>query len=144
MRGADVAEGHAVERMRRGFAARSNRARALAGNVAEGAPERAQTFPAGAKCDIGDGQIGVAEQRHRSLDAPREQIPMRRSAKGLLERSGEVRFGNTAHARQSLHGPVLMRGGVHPVLRSQQATQQLGVLAWRRLNVGTVQRLNPL
>src|SRR4029450_13544801 len=54
---------------------------------------------------------------------------MRRDAEGLLERSREVGFGDSAHARQPPDGPFLVRGGVHPVLRAQQAAQQLRVLA---------------
>lgn len=38
-------------------------------------------------------------------------------------------LGDAAHARQPPDGPLLVRGGVHPVLRAQQAPQQLGVLA---------------
>ena len=57
---------------------------------------------------------------------------MRRDAEGLLERSREVRLGDAAHAGQPRDGPLLVRGGVHPVLRAQQAAQQLGVLTDQR------------
>ena len=50
--------------------------------------------------DLGDGQVGVAQQRRRPLDAPREQVAVRRDAEGLLERSREVGLGDAAHARQ--------------------------------------------
>jgi hypothetical protein len=40
--------------------------------------------------DLGDGQVGVAEQRRGPLDAPSEQVAVRREAEGLLERAGEV------------------------------------------------------
>ena len=53
---------------------------------------------------------------------------MRRDAERLLERSREVRLGDAAHTRQSTDRPLLVRRGVHPVLRAEQATQQLGVL----------------
>ena len=65
----------------------------------------------------------------RPLDAPREQVPVRRDAEGLLERPREVSRRDAADARQPPYGPVLVRGGVHPVFRAQQAAQQLGVLA---------------
>ena len=54
---------------------------------------------------------------------------MRRDAESLLERAREVSLGNMTDTRQPPDGPVLVRGGVHPVLRTQQAAQQLGVLA---------------
>ena len=75
--------GTRAELVRRGPLARADRARALAGDVAEGAPERAEALPAGLEGDLGDGQVGVAEQRRRPLDAPREQVAMRRDAEGL-------------------------------------------------------------
>src|SRR6187549_27527 len=56
---------------------------------------------------------------------------MRRDAEGLLERSREVRGGDMAYARQPMHGPGLVRGGIHPILRAQQAAQELRVLACR-------------
>ena len=115
--------------VRFGLHALAERGRALAGDVAEGAPERAQAAPARVEGDLGDGQVGVAQQGHRPLDAPREQVPVRRKAEGLFERAREVGLGDAAHARQPPDGPVLVRGGVHPVLRAQQAPQQLGVLA---------------
>jgi len=131
VRGADVAGGHATEVVRCGPAARPEGARALAGDVMEGAPKSAQASPAGAECDLGDRQVGVAEQRCGALDAPREQIPVRRDAEDLLERSREVGFGDAADARQAPHGPALMRGGIHPILCAQQSPQQLGILVCR-------------
>jgi hypothetical protein len=121
VRGAEVAAGHAVEFMRGGFRARPDRARTLAGDVAEDAPECAQALPARLESDLGDGQVGIAQQRRRPLNAPREQVAVRRHAEGLLERSREVGLGNAAHARQPSDGPVLTRGGVHPVFRAQKA-----------------------
>ena len=100
MGGADEAGRHPLERVRRGLLARAQFARALAGDVAERAPERAQAFPAGLERDVGDGQVGVAQQRLGALDAARQQIAVRRHAEGFLERAREVRLGDAAHARQ--------------------------------------------
>jgi hypothetical protein len=111
---------------------RADRARALAGDIAKDATERPQAPPAGVEGDLGDRQIAVAQQRRRPLDAPREQVAVRRDAEGLLERAGEVSLGRAADARQPPDGPVLVRSGVHPILRAQQAAQQLGVLACRQ------------
>lgn len=57
---------------------------------------------------------------------------MRRQAERLLERPREVCLGDTTHAREPLNGPLLVRGGVHPILGTQQAAQQVRVLAQRR------------
>ncbi|HET6577913.1 MAG TPA: hypothetical protein VFG66_06295, partial [Gemmatimonadales bacterium] len=85
MSGAEPAGGHAAELVRRPALARPELARALAGDVAEGAPKGAQASPAGPKRDLGDGEVGVAEQRRGPLDPPGEEVPVRRQAEGLLE-----------------------------------------------------------
>ena len=113
MRGADDAGGHAAELVRRGLLARPERARALAGDVAEGAPERAEALPARLEGDLGDGQVGVAEQRRRPLDAPREQVAVRRDAEGLLERSREVGLGDV-RSRAPAAGPASPRARRRP------------------------------
>ena len=110
-----------------------DRARALAGDVAERAAERAEAAPPGFERDVGDRPIGVAEQRGGALDAAREQIAVRREAECLFERAREVRLRYAADFRKASHGPFLVRGAVHAVLRAQQAAQQLGVLAHARM-----------
>src|SRR5262245_54891075 len=98
MRSAENASGHARERLGRRPLTRTNRAGALAGDVAERAPEGAEALPAGVQRDLGDGEIGVAEQRGRPLDAPSEEISVRGDTERSLERSREVSFGDAAHA----------------------------------------------
>ena len=129
MRGAEPAARHMLEFVRRGLLARPELTRGLAGDVAEGACERSEAGPARLEGDLGNGELGVAEQRRRLLDAPGEQIAMRGNAERFLEGAREVRLGDVAHACQPSDGPLLVRGGVHPVLRAQQAAQQRGVLA---------------
>ena len=46
-----------------------------------------------------------------------------------------MRLGDVAYARQPRDGPLLVRGGVHPVLRAQQAAQQRRVLACMPLSL---------
>jgi len=125
---AQEARGNAAEPIRGGPLARSDRTGILAGDVPERPPERAEACPSGLEGDLGDGEVGVAEQRLCPFDAPREQVPMRWDAEGLLERSGEVGLGHPAHAGEPPDWPLLVRGGVHPVLGAQQAAQQLGIL----------------
>src|ERR1044071_1946926 len=79
--------------------------RACAGDVVKNASESTQTSPAGPEGDIGDGQLRIAQQGGRAFDAPREQITMRRNAKGLFERTREVSRGHATHAGQPLHRP---------------------------------------
>jgi hypothetical protein len=61
------------------------RRRALAGDVAERATERAEACPSGLRGDLGDRQVRFAKQRRRALDAARQQVAVRRSAERLLE-----------------------------------------------------------
>jgi hypothetical protein len=144
--GAQDARGHALKLVRRGPPARAERPWVLASDVAKDAPERTEAPPACLECDLRDGQISVAKQRRRPLDAPRQQVPMRRHAEGLHERSCEVGRRDAADARQPLDRPALVRAGVHPVLRAQQAAQQPRILArgvsarlngWRSTAFGT-------
>jgi hypothetical protein len=107
--------------------ARAQRPRALADDVTKGPSETAQASPARAKGDLGHGQLRVAQERHRPLDAPREQVPVWRNAVCFLEQSREVRRGNAGDACEARDRPGLVRGGVHPILRAQQAAQYPGV-----------------
>ena len=129
VRGAQNAGRHAGERIRRGPLARPNDAGTLAGDVTERAPERAEAFPAGVERDVCHRQVGIAQQRGRPLDAPSEEIAMRRDAERLLERSREVRLRHAAHAREAAHRPFLVARGIHAVLRAEQAAQEARVLS---------------
>ena len=53
---------------------------------------------------------------------------MRWHSEGFLERSREVSLGDAADSRQPPHRPLLLRGRVHAVTRTQQAAQEIGVL----------------
>src|SRR6188472_767564 len=65
------------------------------GRDAEGASEaggeRADALQADREADVGDRAIGVAQQRRRPLEAARQQVGVRRLAKGALELAAEVR-----------------------------------------------------
>lgn len=130
MSGADEAVRHLFERVRRGFLAATKFARALAGDVAKRAPDCSEAGPADLKRDLGDGQVRVAKERGGPFDSAREQVPMGRNAESIFERSREVGRGGATHARQPGHGPLLVRRGVQPVFRAQQAAQQLRVTTW--------------
>ena len=106
-------------------------ARALAGDVVENAAERAETVPAGLKCNVDDRLVRVPQQRLGALDPTCEQVTVGRNPERVLEGSGEMRLGDAANARQPFDRPFLVRGCVHPVLGAEQAAQQLRVLACR-------------
>ena len=131
MRGPQDAGGDTTEIVRLGPRAAPNRARALAGHVSERAPEGAEAPPSRAESDVGDRQIRVTEQRRRALDAPREQVAMRRHAERLLERSGEVGLGDVAHTSQAGDGPGLVGGRVHAVPGAEETAEEVGVLGGR-------------
>ena len=125
MRGTEETGRYEADLMPRGAGLLADGTRACAGDVAEDTPKRTETSPAGPEGNIGDGQLRIAQQGGRAFDAPREQVAMRRNAKGLFERTREVGRRHATHSRQPLHRPILMRCGVHAVLRTQQAAQQL-------------------
>ena len=129
MRGAENAGGHAANPVCLATRTKPVCTRALAGDIAENPTERAKAAPAGLERDVGDGEIGIAQQRRGLLDAPRQQIAMRRHAEGLFERSREMRRGNTADTSQPLHWPVFVWPRIHHVLCAQQPTQDTRILA---------------
>ena len=130
MGGAHDARRHACQGLRGRACARADRAGTLPGDVAKRAAERPEALPAGLERDLDDRHLGVPKQRHRTLDAPRKQVAVRRHAEGLLERTREMRLGNAAHFRQPPDRPGLVRGRVHAIFRAQQAAQEFRVLRW--------------
>src|SRR5262249_35796090 len=54
------------------------------------------------------------------------------NAEGFFERSCKVRCRDATDVCEPLDWPILFRGGVHAVLRAQQAAQQCRVLASHR------------
>jgi hypothetical protein len=126
--GAHVTGGNAGELVRGGPGAGSHRARRLTGDIAEGAAEGAEALPPGLVGDLGDGEIGVAEERGGPLNPAAEEVAVRWHPEGLPERAGEVRLGDTAHAGQAVNRPGLVRRGVDAVLGPEQPAQQIGVL----------------
>src|SRR3546814_12761048 len=71
--GTEEATGHLFERVRGGLFARTQFARALAGDVAEGAPDRAQAVPTGLPRDVADGHVRVEQAPGWAFDPAREQ-----------------------------------------------------------------------
>ena len=79
-RGLDHAGGHLPQPVHPGPRRLAHGAGAAARDVVEDAAEGAQAFPAGRVGDLGDGQARVAQQRDGLLDAPRQQVTVRRQA----------------------------------------------------------------
>src|SRR5690349_21367029 len=103
---------HAAEIARRSPRTLPDGARILAGDVAKRAAESAEAVPPRCERDVGDWPVGIAQQRGRALDTPREQIAVRREPERLLERARKVRLGHAAHLRETPYGPLLVRGGI--------------------------------
>jgi hypothetical protein len=125
MRGAQKTRRHHAAFLGRAACALTNGARTRARDVMEDAAEGTQTLPASPECDLGNRQIRIAQQRHGALDAPREQVAMRRNAEGLPERTREVRRRYATHPCKPLYWPVFVRFGIHPIPGAQQAAQQI-------------------
>jgi hypothetical protein len=124
MRGAQKTRRHHAAFLGRAACALTNGARTCARDVMKDAAEGTQTLPASPECDLGNGQIRIAQQCHGALDAAREQVAMRRNAEGLPERTREVRRRYATHPRKPLHRPVLVRLRIHAIPGAQQAAQQ--------------------
>ena len=131
MRGADEAVRHMLQRMSSRSLAPTKLARALAGHVAKDTAESPETGPTGSQRDLGDRQIGIAQQGARLLDPPREQVAVWRDPERVLERTGEVRLRDAAYVGKPGHRPRLVRGGVDSILGSQEPAQQEWILAPR-------------
>src|SRR4051795_9104951 len=67
--------------------------RGLADDPAERAAERPEAHEADVEADLGDGAIGLPEQRHRPFDAAALQVPVRGLAEGGAKRPDEMAFG---------------------------------------------------
>ena len=85
MRGAENAVRYAADPVGRGACALPDRARVLAVDIAEDAPEGAEAMPTRLEGDLGDREVAVAQQRRGSLDTPREQVAVRWDAESFLE-----------------------------------------------------------
>jgi len=128
LRGVDEADRHMTMLMRRRLCARPDLAWAQPGDVSERAAEGTQALPTGGEGDLGDRPLGVAQQRGRPLDPPRQLVAVRRDAERLFERTREVSLGDAADLCQATHGPLLLRCGVQAILRAHQPAQQFGIL----------------
>src|SRR5215212_3898984 len=72
---------------------RAIRRRALADDLPERPTERAEAHEAHVEADVGDAPVGLAEEEHRSLNAPTLQVTMRRLTEGGPEAPAEVGLG---------------------------------------------------
>ena len=132
MGGADVAVRHIGKLMLASLVVRLKLAGAFPGDITESAAESAKAVPPGLESDLGDWNIRVAKERFGPLDPARQQIAVRWEAECILERSGKMGLGHSAHSRQPWARPRFMRSGVYSILGAKQAAQQPRVLACAR------------
>ena len=78
--------------------------------------------------NLADRHLRVAQQGLGFFDAAGERVAVGREAEGFLELAREVGGGDVAHFSQAFDGPFLVGGGVHAVLRAQEAAEEVGVL----------------
>jgi hypothetical protein len=123
MRSGDDARRHGRERFRVLLRFLAQVAGAVARHVAKRAAESAETAPASVERDLADRHLRVPEQGLRLLDAPREQVAMRRHAEGLPELAREVRGGHVAHLGETRDRPLFVRGCIHAVFRAEEAAK---------------------
>lgn len=130
MRSGDEAVRHTVQHLRLRPHPGAKVGRASAGDVPENATKGAEAVPAGHERNLGDGHVGVAEQRGRAFDPQREEVAMRRRSERRFERSREMRWRNAGDLSQSTNGPGFVRSGIETIARAQQPAQQCGS-GWR-------------
>ena len=115
-----------------------------ADQLGETGAEGAQRRAAHRETNLGDTEVATAQQRHRALDAPRHQVPVRRLAVGAPELPAEVPSGHVRAAGERLDiqrlrilpvDPVTnpaQPGKVAQVLRLGGSAGHLGSLSIRR------------
>ena len=124
MRRADEAMRHLLKIVRAGMFPGAKRARRFSSNVSKDPAECAEAVPAGLESDLDDRKLGVAKEGRCSFDPAGQEITVRRQTEGFLEGSCEMRLRDTAHGGQTPDWPLLVKGGVHFVLRAKEPAQQ--------------------
>ena len=94
-----------------------------ADQLGEAGAEGAQRRAADLEADVGDAEVASAQQRHRSLDAPRHQVGVRRLAVGEPELPAEVPGRHVHAAGQRLDVQRLRVLPVDPVADAPQQRQ---------------------
>ena len=94
----------------------------------EAGAEGAQRRAADRETDLGDAEVAAAQQRHRSLDAPRHQIAVRRLAVGEAELAAEMPGRHVRAAGERLDVQRLRVLPVDPVADAAQPREVAQVL----------------
>src|SRR5215470_16047574 len=96
--------------------------------LGETSAEGAQRRAAHRETDLGDAEVATAQQRHRALDAPRHQVPIRRLAVGGPELPAEVPGRHVRAAGERLDVQWLRVLPVDPVADTAQPGEVAQVL----------------
>ena len=128
MRRADEAVRYPPKIIGRGLFSPTKRAWTFASDILEGPTERSKAVPPRLEGNFGDGHVGIAKERFCPLYSACQKIAVRREPEGMFERPREMGLGDTAHTREALDRPLLVRGGIHAVLCAQQPAKETRIL----------------
>src|ERR671930_672929 len=103
-------------------------ARRYTDQLGEASAEGAQGGAADLEADLGDAEVATAQQRHRSLDAPRHEVAVRRFAVGEPELAAEVPGRHVRVAGERLDVQRLRVLPVDPVADAPQSREVAEVL----------------
>ena len=112
-------------RSRRVLSAVRSRRHAVGSRKAGG--KRANASEADGEADVRDGAVGGAEKRRGTLQAPGEQVRVRRFAEGSPKLAAEVGARKSGGAGQILNSQGLDVVGVSDVFRTEQVAGRRGV-----------------
>src|SRR4051812_35380715 len=98
-----------------------------ADKLREARAERAQRRAANLEADLRDAELATPQQRHRSFDAPRHQVRVRRLAIGEAELTAQVPRRHVRAARERLDVKRLRVLAVHPVADAAQPSEVIQV-----------------
>jgi hypothetical protein len=99
--------------------------RRLADDGPERAAEGSEAGEPDIEADVSDTSVGLAQQKHRSLDSSPLEVAMRRLAEAGPETADEMGLRQAGHRRNRANVERLGVGAVHGVAGAQQAAIQL-------------------
>lgn len=100
-------------------------ARGLADDLPEGSAECPEAAEADLEAHVGDGAVRLTHEKHRALNPPTLQVPMRRLAEHGAEAAAEIGRRDVGHRGYRAHIERLGEPAIHRVPGAQQAPIQI-------------------